>query len=129
MPSRDSWIWVLCRTKACPSPEMTDSRAKGAVGERELAHVLQEHGIDCHRGYVQFGQSDLVGIKGVHVECKRVEKLNIHNAMEQAKKEAVKRDDGRPTVFHRRNRTEWLVTMRLEDWVELYKGWLNGEGK
>lgn len=107
---------------------MIDSRTKGAVGERQLAHCLQGYGIDCHRGYVQFKQSDLVGIEGIHVECKRQEKLNIHEAMEQAKAEAIKRDDGRPTVFHRRNRTEWLVTMRLNDWVEIYKGWLR-DGK
>ena len=104
-----------------------DSRTKGAAGERELAHVLQDHGIDCQRGYVQFKQSDLVGIDGIHVECKRVEKLNIHNAMNQAIEESKKRNDGRPTVFHRRNRTEWLVTMRLDDWADLYKGWLNDE--
>ena len=102
---------------------MTDSRRKGADGERELASRLQERGIGCHRGYVQFKQSDLIGIEGIHVECKRVEKLNIHEAMEQAKRVAVKRQDGVPTVFHRRNRTEWLVTMRLDDWAEMYKGW------
>ena len=25
-----------------------------------------------------------------------------------------------PTVFHRKDRCEWLVTMRLEDWMEIY---------
>ena len=115
------------RKKAYPSHKVVDSRRKGAEGERSLARWLQEQGIACHRGYVQFKQSDLVGIEGIHVECKRQEKLNIHEAMEQAKRESVKRQDGRPTVFHRRNRTEWLVTMRLEDWVEIYKGWRDGE--
>lgn len=67
------------------------------------------------------GESDIVGLPGIHIECKRVEKLNIHTAMEQAKAEAAKRHDGVPTVFHRRDRTEWLVTMRLEDWLELYR--------
>lgn len=100
---------------------MTDSRGKGARGERELAKILNEHGISCHRGYVQFKESDLIGIPGVHVECKRVERLNIHEAMKQAIREAQKRKDGKPTVFHRRNNTEWLVTMRLEDWINLYK--------
>lgn len=103
---------------------MTDSRRKGANGELEIARILNDMGIPAHRGYVQFRQSDLVGVEGIHPEIKRVEKLNVHVAMEQAKAEAQKRQDGRPTVFHRRNRTEWLVTMRLEDWVELYKGWL-----
>lgn len=102
---------------------MSDSRRKGAEGELELSRVLRGKGIECHRGYVQFKQSDLIGIDDIHVECKRVEKLNIHEAMKQARAEAAKRQDGRPTVFHRRNRTEWLVTMRLDDWVEMYKGW------
>ena len=28
---------------------------------------------------------------------------------------------GLPAVFHRRNRQEWLVTMRLSDWLEMYR--------
>lgn len=106
-----------------------NSREKGAQGERELAHVLQDKGIQAQRGYVQFKQSDLIGIKGIHPEVKRVEKLNIHEAMSQAIREADKRKDGIPTVFHRRNRTEWLVTMRLDDWVELYKESKHGREK
>ena len=43
------------------------------------------------------------------------------------KEEAKKRKDGLPTVFHRRNRTEWLVTMRLEDWIDLYGAWNDEE--
>jgi Holliday junction resolvase len=91
------------------------ARNKGAGGERELAKILNEHGIKAHRGYVQFKQSDLVGIDGIHPEVKRVEKLNIHEAMRQAIEEAEKRNDGAPTVFHRTNRGAWLVTMLLED--------------
>lgn len=26
-----------------------------------------------------------------------------------------------PAVFHRKDRCEWLVTMRFVDWIELYK--------
>lgn len=98
------------------------ARNKGAQGERELAKILAEEFEGVHRGYVFFKESDLVGLKGIHVECKRVEKLNIHKAMDQAIKEADKRKDGVPTVFHRMNRKPWLVTMKLEDWIELYKG-------
>ena len=97
------------------------ARDKGAGGERELAGILNEHGINAHRGYVQFKQSDLVGIPGIHPEVKRVEKLNIHAAMRQAIEESKKRKDGCPTVFHRKNRDKWLVTMLLDDWIELYK--------
>lgn len=104
------------------------SQRKGAAGERELANILRDmYGYEVKRGSVFHRQSDMVGLPGVHPEVKRVERLNIHEAMEQAKAEAAKRKDGIPTVFHRRNRTEWLVTMRLEDWIDLYGAWNDGK--
>lgn len=104
------------------------SQRKGAVGERELANILRDvYGYEVKRGSVFLHQSDMIGLMGIHPEVKRVEHLNIHTAMEQAKEEAKKRKDGLPTVFHRRNRTEWLVTMRLEDWIDLYGAWNDEE--
>ena len=74
-------------------------------------------------GSLTFGTvPDLVGLPGVHIECKRVEKLNLYAAMEQAQRDADRFQDGAPCVFHRRNRKPWLVTMQLTDWMELYKG-------
>lgn len=35
-------------------------------------------------------------------------------------------ENEKPAVFHRKNRCEWLVTMRLDDWIELYREWANG---
>ena len=100
------------------------ARNKGASGERELASLLRDTwGYDVHRGMVFCGESDMVGLKGIHPEVKRVERLNIHEAMAQAIREADKRNDGLPTVFFRRNRGEWLVTMRLSDWIDLYGEW------
>lgn len=32
-------------------------------------------------------------------------------------------EDELPTVMHRKNNCEWLVTMRLDDWVDLYREW------
>lgn len=107
---------------------MTNSRQKGARGERELAAVLREHGFECRRGQ-QFcganGDADVVGLPGVHIECKRVESLNIYKAIEQAKSDA--RENERPAVFHRKNGKPWLVTMTLEDWMKIFKG-ENNEG-
>ena len=52
---------------------------------------------------------------------KRVEKLNIHEAMAQAEHDAEAEGKGNmPIVAHRRNNTKWLVTMRAEDWFKLY---------
>ena len=104
------------------------SRTKGKRGEIDLMHILRDvYGYGVRRGYVFQHESDLVGLNGIHVECKRNERLNIHDAMEQAKAESLKRKDGIPTVFHRRNRTEWLVTMQLETWIDLYGAWNDGE--
>ena len=97
---------------------------KGADGERELAGILAGYGYDVHRGASQnFGtEPDLSGLVGIHVEVKRTQQLRLHDAMEQAKRDAVKFADGLPAVFHRRNREPWKVTMELTDWLKLYKG-------
>ena len=101
------------------------SQRKGAGGERELAAILRDHGYIITRGgSLSFGEvPDLSGLPGIHIECKRVERLNIMAAMEQAVRDSEAFEDGAPTVFHRRNRSPWLVTMRLDDWLTLY-----GEG-
>lgn len=100
-----------------------NSCRKGATGERELASLLRGYGYDIERGGTcSFGTApDLVGLPGVHIECKRVERLNINKAMQQSMTDAAKFEDGIPTVFHRQNRADWLVTMRFEDWMRLYK--------
>ena len=100
------------------------SQAKGANGERELANIIRDfYGYDVKRGQVFNHQSDIIGLKGVHFEVKRVERLNIHKAMEQARAEAEKRRDGVPCVFHRINREGWLVTMDLETFMDMYGSW------
>ena len=101
-----------------------NSKRKGAAGERELAKKLNEYGFSTRRsvqynGKAEDGQADLVGLPHIHIECKRVEKLNLYDAMTQAKHDS--KHGELPTVFHRKNNCEWLVTMRLEDWMELYK--------
>ncbi len=97
-----------------------NSKKKGAKGERELANKLKEYGYETRRGqqYNGLEGEDVVGLDYIHIECKRVEKLNIENAILQAKQD---RKEGQfPTVFHRKNRSNWLVTMELQDWINLY---------
>ena len=101
---------------------MTNSRAKGAKGERELARKLREYGYDCRRGQQYSGangDADVVGLDGIHIECKRVERLNIEDAVAQAKRDA--REGELPAVFHRKNNHEWLVTMPMDDWMRMYR--------
>ena len=103
-------------------PTARKSQRKGADGERELAALLREYGYPVERGgSLSFGEvPDLSGLPGVHIEVKRVERLNVPEAMKQAMRDAEKFHDGAPTLFHRRSREPWLVTMRLKDWIVLY---------
>lgn len=104
-----------------------NSRNKGAAGERELAAKLREYGYNCRRGQQYSGangDADVVGLPGIHIECKRVEKLNLYEAMAQAVRDA--KDGEAPAVFHRKNNKEWLVTLRLDDFMKMYGGSING---
>ena len=101
---------------------MVNSKQKGARGERELASKLKEYGYKTRRGQQYCGangDADVIGLEGIHIEVKRVERLNIYDAISQAK--ADKRENELGAVFHRKDRSEWLVTMTLEEWIELYK--------
>ena len=100
-----------------------NSREKGKRGERELASVLRDLGYMTRRGQ-QFsganGDADVVGIEGLHIECKRVERgLNLEKALEQSRRDA--REEELPCVMHRRNGERWKVTMYMEDWDAVWK--------
>lgn len=96
---------------------------KGADGERELALILQGKGYQVKRGgSLTYGTiPDLVGLDGIHIEVKRREKLDLLGAIRQAETDAARFQDGKPAVFHRKNRSPWLVTMTLEQWLALYE--------
>lgn len=100
-----------------------NSRRKGKGGELEFSRLCKKHGFDARRGQQYSGVEgkDVVGLPGIHVEVKRVEKLNVSKAMEQAMQDA--KDDEVPIVAHRRNREPWFITMPAEDWFDLYTAW------
>lgn len=107
-----------------------NSRAKGAKGERELSKKLREYGYESRRGQQYCGangDADVVGLPHIHIECKRVEALNVSKAMSQAKADA--RADEIPAVFHRKNNEKWLVTMELDDFMKIYPEWEAGKGE
>lgn len=111
-----------------------NSRDKGARGERELAHYLEKWGCKARRGQQYCGangDADVIGLDGIHIECKRVEHLNIDKAMQQSYDDAYAESlkQGRemiPTVWHRRNNTKWKVTLFADDFMKLYKGGSEG---
>ena len=98
-----------------------NSREKGKRGELELAGKLKEYGYETRRGQQYCGangDADVIGLPGIHIECKRVEKLNLYDAMAQAVSDSKEKE--MPAVFHRKNNCEWLVTMRFDDFMKLY---------
>lgn len=102
---------------------MVNSRAKGKRGELSLAKYLRDAGYTDARRSAQYcganGDADIVdALPGLHIECKRVEKLNLDAAMEQSKRDA--REGGIPVVIHRKSRQEWRITMTLEDFLQIY---------
>ena len=106
-----------------------NSRDKGKRGELEVAHLLQKYGYDARRGQQYSGSNgdpDVVGLPGIHIEVKRVEKLNLENAVEQSMRDA--KDGEKPAVLHRKNRRKWLVTMPFDEWIELYQAWEKNNG-
>ena len=98
------------------------SQSKGRRGELELSRFLQDCGYNVLPGRAQsYGEvPDVSGLPGIHMEVKRVERLNVPEAMKQATRDAERFHDGAPAVFHRRSREPWLVTMRLEDWLVIF---------
>lgn len=99
-----------------------DSREKGKRFERELAAKLREYGYEARRSQQYSGKteeaSDVIGLPGIHIEAKHQEAMRLYEWMEQAVRDAK---TGLPAVFHKKNRADILVTMRLDDWMKLYR--------
>ena len=98
-----------------------NSKRKGAVGEREIAQYLREHGFTEAKRGVQYQGSpdspDVTGLTGFHIEVKRVEKLELDKALAQSIRDAGA--DEIPVVFHRKNRTKWKCTLLLDDFMKI----------
>ena len=100
-----------------------NSRTKGAVGERELALLLRTAGYANARRSAQYcgntGEApDVVGIDGLHIECKRREQIQDEVFLQQAEREAKK--GLVPLVAYRRSREKWKVCLRLEVFLAIW---------
>jgi len=58
------------------------------------------------------------GLERLHFEVKRVERLNVSEAMRQAQRDAGSKI---PVVAHRRSREPWLITLLLSDFLREVK--------
>ena len=104
-----------------------NSKAKGAAFERKLASLFREYGFNDARRTAQYcgntgDASDVVGLPGLHVEAKHQEQMRLYEWIAQAVRDAEAGGEGRlPAVFHKKNNADILVTMRLEDFMEIYR--------
>jgi len=96
-----------------------NSRAKGSAGERELAEVFRSLGYTARRTQQYCGANSdsdvsVEELPGLLIESKRVERLNLHEAVIKAAADALPHLKT-PVVCHRKNGAEWLCTIRLRD--------------
>ena len=101
------------------------SREKGKRGERAVAALFREYGFDAHRGQQYHGgpdSPDVVGVPGLHIEVKRTERLNLYDALAQAKRDA---GEDLPVVIHRKNDSPWVAIMDFDDWMKIFREWFN----
>ena len=102
-----------------------NSREKGARFERALAAKLREYGYSDSRRGQQYcggnGDADVIGLPGLHIEAKAVERLNLYDAMAQSKSDA--REGEIPVVIHKRNYHNILITMELSDFITIFREW------
>lgn len=99
------------------------SRNKGKVGERQFRDLLREHGFDAERGAQHRGgpaSPDVLcpALPSVHFEVKRVERIQLRPALEQAARDACGKT---PVVAWRPSRAEWVCVLRAADLLEILR--------
>ena len=117
-----------------------NSRAKGARAERQWRDELRANGYTARRGQQFAGSPDSPDVvcdelDWIHFEVKAVERLNIWDAMDQARRDARGSDRGDtgamsgkvPIVAHTRNFRPWLITMTAETFFQFLRGTLPPE--
>ena len=126
-----------------------NSREKGKRGERQWRDELRARGYSARRGQQYSGSPESPDVicdelDWLHFEVKAVERLNIEDAMDQARRdsrsgnhrtpalspcgEGADSQAGQvPLVVHRRSFRPWLVTMDAETFFGFLGGTLPPE--
>ena len=135
-----------------------NSRAKGARAERQWRDELRANGYAARRGQQFAGSPDSPDVvcdelDWIHFEVKAVERLNIWDAMDQARRDARKSREQKaesrkgedhltpslspsgegdptskvPVVAHTRNFRPWLITITAETFFQFLRGTLPPE--
>lgn len=98
-----------------------NSKQKGARFERLLASKIREYGYEARRGQQYCGangDADVIGLDGFHIEAKHQETMRLYDWMDQSKRDA--KEGEIPAVFHKKNNAEILVTLRFDDFMNIY---------
>lgn len=107
-------------------PEGTIRRAPLSGGGRQFANQVAGKRLGI-------GSADLDGAPGLHVECKRTERLQPYVALEQAEASVISRNTGEiPLVVTRRNKVkdeDSLAILRLKNFMPMYMAWLRETGR
>jgi Holliday junction resolvase len=101
-----------------------NSREKGKRGERQWRDELRAQGFAARRGQQFSGSPDSPDVISedlpwIHFEVKAVERLNIEDAMDQARRDCSAKI---PVVAHKRSFRPWLVTMTAEVFFKFLRG-------
>ena len=97
------------------------SRNKGKRGERAAAKELNRlFGLEARRSQQycgEAGDADLIGVEGIHVEVKRVERFHMRAALDQA--DSDRKAGETPMVLTKQNNRPWIVCCYLDDLPEI----------
>lgn len=103
-----------------------NSRAKGKRYELEIARDLRQYGYETRRTAQYCGNTgdaaDVIGLPGIHIEAKHYSNTGFsYDWMDQAVRDT--KNDDIPAVFHRINGRKTVVTLRFDDFMNIYKEW------
>lgn len=106
-------------------------KEKGARFERTVAGIFKDWGYPAFRTAQFCGKSgeaaDVGGVPLLHIECKHCEMMRLYDWIAQAVRDCEAEKKGnKPVVIHKANNKPILVTMRFDDWMELYREWEAG---
>ena len=106
-----------------------NSLEKGKRGERQWRDELRAHGHHARRGQQYCGSADSADVicdelSWIHFEVKAVERLNIEDAIAQARRDCGTKI---PVVAHKKNHRSWLLTMDAETFFQFLGGGLPPE--
>ena len=105
-----------------------NSKQKGSAAEYELTAILRDKGYAAERNdqkYVSGFENPDVSLPGVHIEVKRTEALRLYDALYQAVNDSNRR--AMPIVAHRKNNAPWVIILRLNDFLTLYRNTFKAE--